>query len=70
MDLHYAYMPIKIGILVDSASLTQDYSTGHAQDLDEIRAILMIIAQRLQALSVRHARVMCISHAVGFGYAR
>ena len=65
MDFHYAYIPIKIGIPVDSANLSQDYSTGYAQDLDEIRALLMTIAQRLQALSVRHIRAMCIS----FGYA-
>jgi hypothetical protein len=50
---------LKSGILVDSASLTQDYSTGYAQDLDEIRAILMTITQRLQALSVRHVYLSC-----------
>jgi hypothetical protein len=33
----------------------QEYSTGYAQDLDEIRALWMAMAQRREALTVRDA---------------
>ncbi len=58
MELHCAYMPIKIGILVCRASLTQDYLTCYAQDLDEIRALWMAMVQRREALLVRHAHAI------------
>jgi hypothetical protein len=36
----------------------QEYSTGYAQDLDEIRALWMAMAQRREALTVRDAHAM------------
>lgn len=36
----------------------QEYSTGYAQDLDEIRALWMAIAQRREALTVRDTHAM------------
>jgi len=33
------------------ARLTQDYLTGYAQELDEIRAVRMAMIQRQEALS-------------------
>ena len=36
----------------------QEYSTGYAQDLDEIRALWVAMAQRRQALTVRDAHAM------------
>lgn len=54
--LHYAYMPIKNrGLPVCRARLTQDYLTGYAQELDEIRTVRMVMVQRQEALSVRRA---------------
>jgi hypothetical protein len=40
------------------AICAQEYSTGYAQDLDEIRAHWMAIAQRREALTVRDAHAM------------
>ena len=36
----------------------QEYSTGYAQDLDEIRALWMAMAQRREALTVRDTHAM------------
>jgi hypothetical protein len=36
----------------------QEYSTGYSQDLDEIRALWMAMAQRREALTVRDAHAM------------
>ncbi len=36
-------------------NVAQEYSTGYAQDLDEIRALWMAMAQRREALTVRDA---------------
>jgi hypothetical protein len=63
MDPHdAAYMLIKIGIPGPAcrASCAQEYSTGYAQDLDEIRALWMAMAKRREALSVRDAHVIII----------
>ena len=51
----HAYMSTKFGISVRRASCAQEYSTGYAQDLDEIRALWMAMAQRREALMVRDA---------------
>ena len=49
---------------------TQEYSTGYAQDLDEIRALWMAMAQRREALTVRDARAMfCSDHDLSFNLA-
>ncbi len=41
-------------------NVAQEYSTGYAQDLDEIRALWMAMAQRREALTVRDAHVMSV----------
>ena len=50
-----AYMLTKHAIRARRASCAQEYSTGYAQDLDEIRALWMAMAQRREALMVRDA---------------
>ena len=70
MYLHYAYMPIENrGFLVCRARLTQDYLTGYAQELDEIRTVRMAMVQRQEALSVRRAPPVSNSCIVGFSHA-
>jgi hypothetical protein len=46
---------LKIRISGCRARLTQDYLTGYAQELDEIRTVQMAMAQRQEALSVCRA---------------
>lgn len=49
----------------------QEYSTGYAQDLDEIRALWMAMAQRREALTVRDAHAMfCSARDLPFNLAR
>ena len=63
MDPHgAAYMLIKIGIPgpACSASCAQEYSTGYARDLDEIRALWMAMAKRREALSVRDVHAIMV----------
>jgi hypothetical protein len=48
----------------------QEYSTGYAQDLDEIRALWMAMAQRREALTVRDAHAMfCSDRDLSFNLA-
>jgi hypothetical protein len=49
---------LKLGFRPCRASCAQEYSTGYAQDLDEIRALWMAMAQRREALTVRDAHAM------------